>query len=171
MISLKLEVPAAELVYDKSELRKILRAVGNELAAVTRALIRGAAGSGRTYTRGGRKYQASAPGQPPVSVTGALAASIGVTMSRSGESVTIGERIYYATPLQVGFTGGGRSGGKLSSVTKALASGRAQQRLSASRTVAPRPSLTLALDQRAGSIQARVEAAVQSGMRFQKLKP
>ncbi|HVB67974.1 MAG TPA: hypothetical protein VNE67_08985 [Acetobacteraceae bacterium] len=180
MITLKIDVPAYELVYEKAHLRRVLRSAGAEVAAVAKQMILRSAGSGRQYrgSGGGKSYRgyrkgpyiASAPGQAPVSVTGTLARSLVVRPFRSGEGVAIRDLMFYATILEGGFAAGGRSAGKSSSMRKARAAGSRQRRLSATRSMQPRPFLTAALAAREKSIGERVKAAVLEGIKFQRLK-
>lgn len=171
MFNLKIEVPPTAFVYDKTQLRRVLRAAGAEVAAVARAMIRRSAGAGRTYRKpGGGSYRASAPGQAPVSRTGALAKSLKLRPFKNGDGIAIRDSQFYATILESGFTGGGRSGGKLSSITKARRSGKKQRRMSAARAMKPRPFLTAALSQRAEGIEQRLKRAVIEGGKFERLK-
>lgn len=159
----------AELFYGKKHLKALMRKVGGEIAALARALVRRSSGTGRTYRGSGGSryrpykpghYQASSPGQPPVSVTGQLAQSIKVRPFRSGEGVAIRDTMFYALFLEKGAQGGGRKGGLR---------GKAGARTG--RVLLPRPFLTAALDQREASISTRVKAAVMQDIEFRRIKP
>lgn len=173
-LNLRIEIPAGyQLVFDKKRLKALLRSAGVEVAALARALIRRSEGGGRLYRgsggaryRGGYRaghYTASAPGKPPVSVTGNLARQIRVRPFRSGEGVAIRDLAFYALFLQQGARGGGRrkSGG-------APVPGKGG--IGKSRVLLPRPFLTAALDQRRDSLAARIKASIVDDVEFRRLK-
>lgn len=62
------------------------------------------AGTGRAYKRGSVIHIASAPGQPPATDTGRLAASITEQLSRDDYGLVerIGSNVEYALPLEIG---------------------------------------------------------------------
>lgn len=177
MIRLKVTVGAGCIDLDKRATRATMRAAGNEVAAVTRALIRRSVGGGKTYRgpggsakayRGGYKagrYTASAPGQPPTSVTGTLAGSIVVRPFKSGEGVAVRETAFYALFLSAGARGGVGSG-------RGGVRGKRNKRggVAGSRVLAPRPSLTLALEQREASIASRVRTSIADGLKFKRIR-
>lgn len=154
MIQLKVTLKGGQLEYNKRKLKAVMRAAGGEVAAVTRAMIR-SAGGGRTYRgSGGSKYrpyrkgayQASPPGSAPANVTGTLLRSIVVKPFRSGEGVAIRQTIFYSRFLAKGAKGPGK------------------------RIMAPRPSLSLALDQRGPSISTRIAESVTEDIKFVRQK-
>ena len=163
MIKLQVQTSAgAFLVYDKKRLKKLMRQAGQEVAAVARALIRRSKGSGRAYRHAGAPHQASGPGQPPAMVTGALLRGIKVRPFKSGDGVAVRDSQFYALILQTGARGGGSKGGK------GVRNRRGQA--GTARVMAPRPFLTVALDQRAASLQARIRDAVLHDIAFKKQK-
>jgi hypothetical protein len=177
MAGLKITVPSFALTYDKKLLRQTLRSAGTEIAAVAKALIRGSHGGGRKYGR----HTASAPGQPPASLSGDLASSIKVRPWRNGEGVSIRDTEFYALFLEKGAKGGG--GDTRNKANMHLAGTfdwrkgkiRTKNRMkksaiSQTRVLAPRPFLTTALEQRQQGIADRVRAAVVDGIKFKKLK-
>ncbi len=173
MIALRLTVGSGALELDKRRIRGIMRSVGNEIAAVTRSLIRGSAGGGKIYSKpGGGRYTASAPGQPPVSRTGEMVGSIVVLPFRSGEGVAIRERAFYSLFLAKGAHGGG--GNTTSAANMHVAkSGKRRMNPSAinkSRILLPRPSLERALEERAPTIGPRLKEALLSGLRFKRIR-
>ena len=177
MAGLKITVPTYALVYEKKLLKKTLQSAGAEVAAVARALIRRSQGGGRKYG----KHTASAPGQPPASLSGELAASIKVRPWRSGEGVTIRDTQFYALFLEAGARGGG---GNTRDKANILLAGEKNWRgkvlrtknrmkksaISQTRVLAPRPFLTAALEQRQQSISDRVRAAIIDDVKFKRLK-
>jgi len=77
----------------RAELRKGMRKAGAVVAKESRALLRRGTPSGKfyLYDKGGKRkrYQASAPGEPPARVYGDLAKSIKLKLSRSKLSARI----------------------------------------------------------------------------------
>lgn len=146
-----------QIVFGKQKLKALMRKAGNEVAAVTRSMLRRQAGGGRVYHgsgggsfRGGYRggsYTASAPGESPVSITGTLARSIKVKPFKSGEGVSVRETAFYALFLAKGAKGKGR------------------------RILLARPSLTEALAQRQASLEMRIRAAVVDDIEFKRVKP
>ena len=106
-----------EVALDKRRLKALMRLAGTDIASKTRRLISQTTGSGRYYAGGGGSayrgsyraegYYASAPGQPPVSVTGTLRGSLKVYPYESGNGFAVRERAFYALFLEAGARGGG----------------------------------------------------------------
>jgi hypothetical protein len=175
MTRVEVTVEGGRLVLDKKLLKATLRAAGNEVAGVARALVRKTAGSGRVR----RGHRASAPGQPPASLSGKLAASIRVRMFKNGEGVSIRATEFYAKMLETGARSGGGNTRKKANILLAGETNwrgrvlRSQNRMKTgainqARVLAPRPFMTVALAAREGSIAARVKESIDSGMKFQK---
>jgi hypothetical protein len=168
-VKFEINVPQYALTLDKTLLRKTLRAAGAEVAAVARTAIRRSRGTGAIYSKpGGGTYQASAPGEAPVSRTGALARSFKVRAA-GPNAVTVKAAIFYAGFLETGAKGGQGSG-------KAGVKGKRNKRgrnasVSSGRVLASRPFLATALANREASIADRVRAAVIDGVKFQRVKP
>src|SRR6185312_14715774 len=97
MALLNIDVPAGwTVVAGKAQVRKVIGAAGNEVAARARAIIRS----------GDRKH-ASQAGEPPHSVSGKLARSIRSRTRKDGEGATIRASEFYALFLSLGARGGG----------------------------------------------------------------
>jgi hypothetical protein len=97
MALLKITVPAGwTIAAGKQQLRAVLGAAGNEVAARARAMIR----------TGSRKHP-SLPGEPPRGVSGKLARSIRARVWKDSEGVTIRASEFYALFLSLGAKGGG----------------------------------------------------------------
>lgn len=171
LLGLKISAPSYRFAYEKKQMRKTLRAAGNEIAQAARAILRRSEGGGRTYRgpggstayRGGYKagaYRASAAGEAPVRVTGTLARSVRVRVFRSGEGVAIRENAFYALFLAKGAAGGGRKGGMKTR----------RQANATSRVLQPRPSLTTALDQRSESLEPRILASLTQDVAFVRVR-
>jgi hypothetical protein len=151
-------IPSYHFVHDKKLLKTVLRQAGQEVAKIDRALLR-ASGSGRKYGR----HVASAPGAASAKLSGLLAKSVKVKVSKSGSSVRIIEDQYYAKFLEIGAKGGGRrKGGGKSRTRKGVVKTR--------RVMAPRPSLHLAYAKVAGNLEARIKAALKGTIAFKPAK-
>jgi hypothetical protein len=142
----------AVLTFDKRVLRKTMRQVGSEVAAVARRLIRSSSGG---------------PGQPPVNRTGNLIRGIKVSAFRNGQGVKISDAAQsangfpYATALEAGHVIGRRTGAHHKSKYQyAVNSGLAE----------PHPFLSVAFDQRRDSIATRVRDSVINGVAFKRIK-
>lgn len=90
----------------KMGIRKGLLAVAPEIDKEVVRLIRHTPKTGRLYSFGsGHYHQASAPGEAPAELTGALARSIGHQVSGHNK-LTVGNRVSYGHELEFG---GGRT--------------------------------------------------------------
>jgi hypothetical protein len=145
MFKLEVDVQAYALVYGKKNLRKILRQMGALVARKAKTLIR----SSRTST----------PGQPPMSRTGALAASIKIKPSKNGESVSVRDTMFYALFLKAGAKGGG--GNKKAGRTK-------RGQTTTPRLLEPRPFLSAALDASRTAIQTKIQQSVRDDITMGK---
>jgi hypothetical protein len=159
------------VALDKRELKKLMRAAGNDIRTQTSRLINKSSGSGRVYRgmgggkyRGGYKsgmgYRASAPGQPPVRVTNTLRGSLKTYVYPSGEGFAVRERAFYALFLEAGAQGGGPG-------TKRA---RRAKHGSGSRVLAARPSLDAVMARSAKALNARVEQAMTQGLTWKQTK-
>ncbi len=154
---------------DRRDIRAALRRAGGEVAALTRSL-RSAGGGGRTYTQDGKTWTASAPGQPPARVSGTLAHAPRGQLTASGLTVRVFDAAaaFYGRFVEFGAKGVGRpKGGQPRSAGR----GRRRGVGNPAHIIAPRPSLTLALGQREGSIATRLRSALEGGVAFIRLKP
>jgi hypothetical protein len=176
MDGLRITVQAGRLELDKKHVRTVLRRAGNEIAGAARSLIRQSAGSGRVYwyhgSSGGHgRYRASAPGQAPVSLSGKLASSIKVLLFRSGEGVAVRDAVFYALMLEKGAKGGGGDTREHNLHYARTGSGKRRMNKSAigqTRVLAPRPFLSIALDQRRASLERRVGEAISTGLKMRR---
>lgn len=166
----------SEVALDKSGMRKLMRGAGGEVARKTRRLIASSAGSGRPYRGGGGaayrgsyrpgSYRASAAGEPPVRVSGALAKSLRVYPYKSGDGFAVRARQFYALFLEVGASGGGNPyGGRRSAGTRnpAARRHRARGRYTV-RRLEPRPFLDRVMKQEEANLERRVDAAMKDGL-------
>jgi len=161
---LRIDVPKGwTVVAGKQQLRAVMLAAGNEIAAKARAMI-----------RSGSRKGPSKPGEPPHSVSGKLARSIRARVWKDGEGVTIRASEFYALFLSRGAKGGGGdTRNPANFVPSNLAGPRRTKRsaISKKRILLPRPFLEPALDQAiANGLADRVRVAVMSGLKFQRGK-
>jgi HK97 gp10 family phage protein len=173
--------PGWAIIAGKTQIRAVLRAAGNEVAARAKAMIRA---GGATKKRAAKRQ--SAAGGPPVSRTGDLARGIKVKLRRDGEGVTIKDvaqsknAAFYALFLEYGAKGGGGDTHNRANILRAGARNwrgkilRSQNRMKASaisktRVLLPHPFMEPALDQVvANGLADRIREAVMSGLKFQR---
>lgn len=177
-------VDADAIVFDKKILKQTLRVAGNELKQKIKSELQQTFGSGRFYYgpggsakkyRGGyqkTRYQASAPGQAPVSVTGTLARSLSVRLAKSGQTVLVRDNAFYALMLERGAVGGGQYGGKGQAKRSAGNLRKRGQivRVGSARQLAGRYFMENALDQMEGSLLPRIRQAARDGVKLQRMK-
>ena len=163
------------LAFDKAFLKKVMGVASREIAAQAKSYIK-PGGSGRRYPGiGGSKgalyqaspHRASAPGDAPASVTGRLRKSIVARPFASGEGFAVIDRQYYSAALEKGATGGSSNG---RGVTKRDRKVKRQAKSNKVRRLAPRPFLTRALEAKRSSVEARITAAIEQGIAFEKQK-
>lgn len=171
MSGLQLKITSwGEVALDKREMRALMRSAGNDVKSKTARLIGQTAGTGRTYRGGGGSryrgtyraghYRASAPGDPPVRVTGSLRQSLRVYAFKDGNGFAVRERQFYSLFLEAGARGGGKPG-----------RGRAaRRRASATRVLAPRPHLDRVMQQEAPALDRRVRTALDRGLKWRQTK-
>jgi hypothetical protein len=154
------------VALDKRELRKLMRAAGNDIKNKTGRLINQSQGSGRQYG----SHRASAPGQPPTRLSGDLRSSLKTYPFKTGEGFAVRARAKYATPLEVGAFGGARGRGhdhrKASApVRKARAKARGQRR-----EMEPRPFLDRVMTQEEPELNRRVRKALENALTWKETK-
>lgn len=157
------------LTKETKALKAVMRAAGGEIAALARALIRRSAGGGRVYYRNGRRYTASAPGQAPVKVSGALAAGIKVRPFKSGTGVAIRETEFYGVMLEGGAKGGGGGKGARNKAGRGDKRGR-RSMPTTTRVMLPRPFLSTAIKMREASLGERIRDAIVNDIKFKRIK-
>ena len=184
MSHLKLAVSSwGEVALDKRELAKVMRGAGNDVRSKTARLINAKSGSGRTYRGGGGAqyrgsyvagpYTASAPGQPPVRVSGKLRELLKTYVFKSGEGFAVRDRQFYALFLETGARGGGNRFGGKPQAAKLWRERRHRQRgrgLHTTRVLEPRPFLDRVMMQQQPEIDRRVRDALSSGMTWKQTK-
>jgi hypothetical protein len=173
MPGLVITVKAGRLELDKTQVRKVLRAAGNEIASVAKKLASKADGGGRMYavkgSSGRGHYRASAPGQPPVRVSGQMIGTLKVRLSKDRETVVVRDG-FPAKFLEGGAKGGGFQTGKYRINGKRKGKHRSGNRAPGGRVLLPRPFISVALEMRASSIEKRIAAAINDGLKFQRQK-
>lgn len=114
-------------------IRDALLEAAQTIAEEARESIRSRPKSGREYRRGGISWTASAPGEPPANVTGALADSITAQAEPNGASIVATNEIAHTMEF-------GTAGGK----------------------IAPRPFMVAAADAKRTEVETQIAAAVSS---------
>jgi hypothetical protein len=168
-----------EVALDKRQLKALMRSAGNTVKTKTARLIAQTSGSGRSYRGGGGSayrgayrpgaYRASAPGEPPVTVSGTLRQSLKVYPYPSGEGFAVRERAFYALFLEAGATGGGNPGGSGRGARRAQAR-RHRARATTRRVLLPRPHLDRVMQQEEATLERRVREALTAGLRWRETK-
>ncbi len=154
------------LTWDKKAAKQTYRRAAAELLAAARQKIRKGSGTGRRYyLDGGGRYVASAPGQPPASLTGALRRSGKASAFKSGAGFAVRFAAFYAVMLE-----GGARGGIGSRLGKAGSVRNRRGVVAGSRVLEPRPFLTAALQERGQSIESRIKDAIMDGIEFRRQK-
>jgi hypothetical protein len=171
---LKLVVTSwGSVLLDKREVKALMRAAGNDIRSQTARLLNKASGTGRVYRgMGGGKYRggdpsgrgdrASSPGQPAVRVTNTLRGSLKTYVYPSGEGFAVRERAFYGLFLETGAHGGG-PGTKRG---RRAAQGQGQ----GTRVLEPRPALEAVMARSTAALNARVEKALRSGLKWKQTK-
>jgi hypothetical protein len=177
MAALKMRVSSwAEVSLDKRELKAVMRAAGNTVKTKTGRLIAQTSGGGRAYRGGGGAayrgayrpgaYRASAPGDPPVRVTGSLHNSLRVYPYANGEGFAVRERQFYSLFLEAGAKGGGNPGKRAGAARR---NRRARSRYTV-RVLEPRPHLDTVMQQEAPELERRVRQALAEGVKWKQTK-
>lgn len=175
MSDLQLKVTSwGTVMLDKREVRNLMRSAANDIKTKTARIINASSGGGRLYRGGGGAqyrgaykagtYRASAPGEPPVRVTGTLRNSLKSYVYPSGEGFAVRERAFYALFLEVGAHGGGNPG-KHGSGRRKPARG-----VYTARVLEPRPSLDRVMAQQAAELDRRVGEALTKGLTWKQTK-
>ena len=178
MAALKLSIQHwGEVMLDKRELRNLMRSAGNDVARKTRTLIGQSSGSGRVYRGGGGSryrgsyrpgaYRASAPGQPPVRVTGTLRTSLKTYVYKNAEGFAVRERAFYSLFLEAGAQGGGNPGSR-STAKQRAGRRRARARSYGKRVLQPRPHLDRVIAAEAPNLDRRVREALTRGLKWRE---
>lgn len=178
MSHLKLKITSwGEVGLDKKGLRALMRGAANDVKSKTARLISKESGGGRTYRGGGGgayrgyragHYTASAPGEPPVKVTGALKGSLKSYVYKDGGGFAVRERQFYSLFLEVGARGGGNPG-RNSRQRAQSRRHRARGQFTA-RVLAPRPHLDRVMAQEHARLDARVKKAFEQGLTWRQTR-
>jgi hypothetical protein len=164
------------VMLDKREMTKLMRAAGNDVKTKTARLINASSGGGRlTSYRGDRHgtYRASMPGDPPVRASGALRASLKTYPFKSGDGFAVRARQFYALFLETGAHGGGNPFGGRSAASaewrtrtkRRHARGRYTRRV-----LEPRPFLDRVMAQEEPAIERRMRVAFEQGLTWKETK-
>lgn len=181
MSHLKLSITSwGHVELDKKGVRALMRGAGNEVKRKTAALIARTGGGGKTYRgggggayRGGYKpghYTASAPGEPPVQVTGTLRNSLKVYTFKDGAGFAVRERQFYALFLEAGAQGGGYPGKRATARQRAHARRHRARTAYTARVMEPRPHLDRVMEQEQKNLDARIRAAFEKGLTWRQTR-
>jgi hypothetical protein len=163
-----------EVRLDDREVKKLLRAAGNDVRTKTARLINQTDGGGRvTHYSGGKSgtYRASTPGNPPVRASGALRRSLKTYVYKSGLGFAVRAREFYALFLEAGARGGGNPfGGRPGAAAAHRAQYRRRRAKGAytSRVLEPRPFLDRVIAQEAKSLDRRIGEALRKGLTWKQ---
>ncbi|HEY6323477.1 MAG TPA: hypothetical protein VJA16_18200, partial [Thermoanaerobaculia bacterium] len=150
-------------------LKNLMRSAGTDIRGKTQRLIAHGGGSGRYYAGGGgaryrgqyraQGYYASAPLQPPVTVSGTLRASLRSYSYPSGDGFAVRARAFYGLFLAAGASGGGRTRGGVRR--------RGQHQ---ARVLQPRPYLDQVMHDEQSQLEQRVRTALTQGLTWKDTK-
>lgn len=170
MIKMRVRVDNAYLLtWDKKKARQTHRRAAAEILANARRLVRKGGGGGRRYYVEGGRYVASAAGQPPVSLTGALRRSGRASVFRSGTGFSVRFSAFWALILEQGARGGAGSSRGKAFALRGARSGPGGRRIAAgTRELEPRPFLSRAAEDAWPSIHDRMVAAIYDGIEFRR---
>ena len=180
MSDLQLKITSwGQIALDKREMKKVMRSAAGDVRNKTARLINAGQGTGRTYRGGGGSqyrgayvkgtYRASAPGEPPVRVSGTLRNSLKSYVYPSGEGFAVRERAFYALFLEVGAQGGGNPGGK-GTVNPRTGRRKRATGVYTARKLEPRPSLDVVMAKEAQELERRVGEALTKGLTWKQTK-
>jgi hypothetical protein len=159
------------VALDKRELRKLMRAAGNDIKNKAGRLINQSQGGGKQYFGPAGRYRASAPGAPPVRVSGDLRSSLRTYVFKSAEGFAVRARQFYALFLEVGARGGGTPGSRSVKPVNRRTGRRMRARgVYTSRVLEPRPFLDRVMTQEAGELNRRVRRALENALTWKQTK-
>lgn len=172
MSDLKLTVNSwGEVALDKREVRKLMRAAGNDVKNKTGRLINQSQGGGKTYFGPAGRYRASAPGSPPVRVSGDLRASLKTYVFKSGEGFAVRARQFYSLFLETGAKGGGNPGARaVKPINRRTGRRMRAKGVYTSRVLEPRPFLDRVMTQEAPELDRRVRLALTNALTWKETK-
>lgn len=172
MSDLKLTVTNwGEVALDKREVAKLMRAAGNDVKNKTGRLIAQSQGSGKTYFGPAGRYRASAPGAPPVRVSGDLRASLKTYVFKTGEGFAVRAREFYALFLETGAKGGGNPGARaVKPVNRRTGRHMRAKGVYTSRVLEPRPFLDRVMNEQASELDRRVRKALEGALTWKETK-
>lgn len=102
MIELRFDGPVNYSQFNRSEVRKAFRKAGAAVAKKLKASINRRSGGGEVYRYKGKTYRASAPGNPPVRLTGNLFRSVKGRASRRGYALVVQALAPHAHLMELG---------------------------------------------------------------------
>ena len=172
MSDLKLTVNSwGEVALDKREIKKLMRAAGNDVKNKTGRLINQSQGGGRVYFGSAGRYRASAPGSPPVRVSGDLRSSLKTYVFKSAEGFAVRARQFYSLFLEAGAKGGGNPGARaVKPINRRTGRRMRAKGVYTSRVLEPRPFLDRVMTQEAPELDRRVRLALAKALTWKETK-
>jgi hypothetical protein len=172
MSDLKLTVTSwGEVMLDKRELTKVMRAAGNDVRSKTMRLINASQGGGRTSYGPAGRYRASVAGQPPVRVSGDLRGSLKTFVYKSGEGFAVRARKFYSLFLEAGAKGGGNPGSRAVKPINPRTGRRMRAKgVYTRRVLEPRPFLDRVMTEQRGELDRRVRMALEHALTWRETK-
>lgn len=172
MSDLKLTVSHwGTIALDKRELRKLMRAAGNDVKNKTGRLINQSQGSGRSYFGPAGRYRASSPGAAPVRLSGDLRSSLKTFVFKSGEGFAVRARQFYALFLETGAHGGGNPGARaVKPVNRRTGRHMRAKGVYTRRVLEPRPFLDRVMKEQASELDRRVRKALENALTWKETK-
>lgn len=172
MSDLKLTVTSwGEVMLDKRELTKVMRAAGNDVRSKTMRLINASQGGGRSYWGPAGRYRASVAGQPPVRVSGDLRGSLKTYVYKTGEGFAVRARQFYALFLEGGAKGGGNPGSRaVKPINRRTGRFMRAKGVYTRRVLEPRPFLDRVMTEQRAELERRVRMALEHALTWRETK-
>ena len=179
MSDLKLTVTHwGTVALDKRELKKLMRAAGNDVKNKTGRLINQGDGGGRRYPAHGPTkyrpaapaYRASSPGQAPAAPTKTLRGSLKTYVYPTGEGFAVRARQFYALFLEAGARGGGNPGSRGARINARTGLRKRARGVYTNRVLEPRPFLDRVMTQEAPELNRRVRKALEQALTWKETK-
>ena len=175
MSDLKMSVTSwGQVKLDDREVKKLMRAAGNDVRTKTARIINRSDGGGRiTYRTNAPAYRASTPGEPPVRASGKLRASLKTYVYKSGMGFAVRARQFYALFLESGAHGGGNPFGGRPDAAAAHRTRYRRQRAKGrytARILEPRPFLDAVIAREAPELDRRIRTAFEKGLTWKATK-
>jgi hypothetical protein len=159
------------VMLDTREVKKLMRAAGNDVRTKTARLINKSQGGGHFYSSPAGRYRASTPGDPPVRVSGNLRTSLKTYVYKTGEGFAVRARQFYALFLEAGARGGGNPGGRaVKPINRRTGRRMRAKGVYTKRVLEPRPFLDRVMQQEGPELDRRVRLALSKALTWKQTK-